>query len=705
MTERGITYRTEMTNGAQVETGFKRIGAAGDAAFDKIDRGQKSAEKSAKVFEQAIAREERSFRALKASVDPAYAAQIRFDRVQTQVNNAVRMGVVSQKEAAQVMAQFTARTRAMGAALESVDVAAARGGQGVRNALLQVNQIGQQAAAGTSLLSAVAIQLPDILGGFGGVIPLIAGAAVGLGAAFIPKLFEAEEKADDLKGALEGAYSSAETALDAAKQAQDRYTAAIRLSGQAQSQVTPQILESLAAEARAREALAKLEVAQLERQRFRFQQSIQEGRAELDRLVAEATAAIVSDPNDAFVNSQAEQARLEAARRVLAENQNLVLSMREQQAELDLINALLDQNFGEAAAIVDELIKAGDEGARFKSIISTTDLSRIGSQAAFLAQQMGISADQAAAYNRALNANAGGAGLPVRDAPGGLGFGLGSVMDNPLGRTEARLGYGDLSLTRLRGTRPLAKPPASGGGGGGARGASDAQKALNQQMQEAQRIYDSTRTAQENYNAELAKANDLLAKGLITQETYQRHVDGLKDSLDKAAQSHKQMMGIATPVKNAVVNSLMGQKNAADQLREALKKAAIEYALFGTGGFARKGSSFKGLLGNVFGKIFSFDGGGYTGDGARSGGIDGKGGFLAINHPRETMIDHTKPGGGAGGAATVDVRVGVDDSGALYALVEKVSTQKAAQATAAGMQAMRRSFGGTMQTVQQRGVS
>ena len=40
----------------------------------------------------------------------------------------------------------------------------------------------------------------------------------------------------------------------------------------------------------------------------------------------------------------------------------------------------------------------------------------------------------------------------------------------------------------------------------------------------------------------------------------------------------------------------------------------------------------------------SYAGGGYTGSGARSGGLDGKGGFPAILHPQETVIDHTKGG-------------------------------------------------------------
>jgi len=50
----------------------------------------------------------------------------------------------------------------------------------------------------------------------------------------------------------------------------------------------------------------------------------------------------------------------------------------------------------------------------------------------------------------------------------------------------------------------------------------------------------------------------------------------------------------------------------------------------------------------------SADGGGYTGSGPRSGGLDGKGGFMAMLHPRETVIDHTK-GQGAGGTVVNQV--------------------------------------------------
>ena len=55
----------------------------------------------------------------------------------------------------------------------------------------------------------------------------------------------------------------------------------------------------------------------------------------------------------------------------------------------------------------------------------------------------------------------------------------------------------------------------------------------------------------------------------------------------------------------------------------------------------------------------SFNGGGYTGMGARAGGVDGKGGFPAILHPNETVIDHTK---GQSMGATVNFNISTVDA-------------------------------------------
>lgn len=50
----------------------------------------------------------------------------------------------------------------------------------------------------------------------------------------------------------------------------------------------------------------------------------------------------------------------------------------------------------------------------------------------------------------------------------------------------------------------------------------------------------------------------------------------------------------------------------------------------------------------------SFAGGGYTGNGSRSGGMDGQGGYLAMLHPRETVVDHAK-GQGAGQSINITI--------------------------------------------------
>jgi tape measure domain-containing protein len=58
--------------------------------------------------------------------------------------------------------------------------------------------------------------------------------------------------------------------------------------------------------------------------------------------------------------------------------------------------------------------------------------------------------------------------------------------------------------------------------------------------------------------------------------------------------------------------------------------------------------------------LFNGDGGGFTGSGARVGGMDGKGGFPAMLHPNETVVDHTK--GQSMGGATVNFNISTVDA-------------------------------------------
>ena len=85
----------------------------------------------------------------------------------------------------------------------------------------------------------------------------------------------------------------------------------------------------------------------------------------------------------------------------------------------------------------------------------------------------------------------------------------------------------------------------------------------------------------------------------------------------------------------------------------------------------------------------NFNGGGYTGGGARSGGIDGKGGFMAMLHPRETVVDHTKgQGGGVTVVQNINVSTGVQQT--VRTEIKSLMPQIAESAKAAVADAKRR---------------
>lgn len=126
---------------------------------------------------------------------------------------------------------------------------------------------------------------------------------------------------------------------------------------------------------------------------------------------------------------------------------------------------------------------------------------------------------------------------------------------------------------------------------------------------------------------------------------------------------------------------------AAEVIRE-LYRVLVVQQLVGQFSMMGKGNGIMGLIGNVFGSaggslgsygpvttapfptsfsLPNFAGGGDTGLGSRFGGVDGRGGFPAILHPNETVIDHDALGGGQSGGMvggvvvnqTINVSTGV----------------------------------------------
>ena len=176
-----------------------------------------------------------------------------------------------------------------------------------------------------------------------------------------------------------------------------------------------------------------------------------------------------------------------------------------------------------------------------------------------------------------------------------------------------------------------------------------AQKAAGDRVLERRRQLDSILAdTDEVRGARLRESIDILKDAFNSGELeggidqYRQALLNLVGDTGKAIEKTKTLADdLGLTFSSAFENAIVGGGKLSDVLKglgEDILRITVRKSITEPlGGF------FTGLLGN----LFSFDGGGYTGGGARAGGIDGKGGFLSVLHPRETVIDHTK-GGNAG---------------------------------------------------------
>ncbi len=329
---------------------------------------------------------------------------------------------------------------------------------------------------------------------------------------------------------------------------------------------------------------------------------------------------------------------LETRRAMVQAMSEGVSSQNAEIAALDELIARLNEGLqsasGETVDVSQNLENTLELSDRLAIILSGLDMSGIVGQAEFLASRMGVSLERATAIaNLPLSGP-----LSQRDVLPGpatapsptLSFGLPGANVPRFGNTN--LGFNGTGA-------PTPDPVRSSSGGG-----NSALSERNALLEEGRRIYDQTRTAAEQYGAEVANLDMLLAAGAISEETHLRAMRGV-------AEEYGNLSGLQDDLKNSILDFAMGATGAFDQLAQSIKRAAFEYLLFGSGPLAGLFGGGKGSssgLGSLLGGLLSFDGGGFTGHGARVGGIDGKGGFPAILHPNESIIDHTKQSAGNG---------------------------------------------------------
>lgn len=332
------------------------------------------------------------------------------------------------------------------------------------------------------------------------------------------------------------------------------------------------------------------------------------------------------------------------------------------------LNAVLIDIFGSAAAVEEKF--GGVQAALAEIVQRGAEVVQATNEAGLLA---GIFRDAMAQASAVLDGVAGKYGPIIAniDAAAKAAWNWASAMAAAVSAGQAA---GSLdaagNATNLpsgsRGRSAPPKPPAElgipalprGGGGGGGGGGRTIDKQQAADLAKAKSLYESTRTAAEQYAAQLAEINRLHAAGKIDADTAARATDALNEKFRQGIFDAREFKAA---LKSAFVDLVTGAESLEDALSNLLGKLAEMAAssafdmLFnggGTGGAAGSGGGgFMGWLGGLLG----FDGGGYTGNGSRSGGLDGKGGFLAMMHPRETVIDHTRGQGGGGMMLNVSV--------------------------------------------------
>ena len=150
--------------------------------------------------------------------------------------------------------------------------------------------------------------------------------------------------------------------------------------------------------------------------------------------------------------------------------------------------------------------------------------------------------------------------------------------------------------------------------------------------------------------------NDSIKSNITVVKQFADTVEGqltnaFKSFFDIASQQFLDFKDLATSIARAVINEL---------INVFIVQKAVGMVK-GTISNIQSGIEYNKLTDNDSLFDINFDGGGYTGKGIRAGGLDGKGGFMAMVHPNETVIDHTK-GQGMQSAPTVNFNISTVDA-------------------------------------------
>lgn len=185
-------------------------------------------------------------------------------------------------------------------------------------------------------------------------------------------------------------------------------------------------------------------------------------------------------------------------------------------------------------------------------------------------------------------------------------------------------------------------------------------------VESTQRFMNALRGATSEADALTESTIDLGSTGTTNLNVTASAAQNLTRTLTEAqarAKSAAEMIG--QKMEDAFMSMIDGTMSAKDAFKSMTRSIIAElYRIFVV-------KRITGFITNAIGTAFgvpaaamapaavSYEGGGYTGRGPRSGGVDGRGGFPAIVHPNETIIDHNKAGSAMGRSVVVNQTINV----------------------------------------------
>lgn len=554
----------------------------------------------------------------------------------------------------------------------------------IQSVSYQLQDVFVQIAGGTDASRALSQQLPQLASGFGAVgavIGTVLAVAIPLAAQFITLGDGTEELAkatDAAEKALKAFHEAVGNASVSTAELQQRFGAAY---GEAR-----QLLNVLAETAQAKAILAQQEAVSALTDRFsELQGMIDTYNATLassDPLVAAGAGAWLEEIRDKYgltleqaqrlleITDQIDNTSGEARVAMLVEMASILKEAALNGADVDAELINLTDSAASAALAVAEI-----DNANFSNAIAQVDALH-GRLGALIAQ-----ANSAAA---ALNAS----GVFVGSD--------GSIQTGARGRdpstdwrfSDPNKDYDTLKERRAREAAEKAAEAAreakllAGGGGGGRKksGGGKAKEPVNifetaereiQQLERQIEVLGKSSEETARLQAQWAMLDAAKKAGIPVNDTLNAQIDAqaeqvgnLTAQLEQAELAQEQFDQAIDGIANAFSNAILEGENLRDSLAQIFRQiaanilnAGIQQALTsafsgvgGGGGFW--GSLASAAFGGTKAATPSYDGGGFTGFGSRSGGIDGKGGFPAILHPNETVLDHTRGQGRAMGGAT-----------------------------------------------------